>query len=157
MRTLWLGLLLAGAAHAEAIRSRVDTACVLRAVAGHMGVTLRPEIAVPRLRYQSDTPLGEFQDAVEAQWGFRPQGFTNVFVIGANDIYLIDDAEYYRRHDRFLEDSLAHELTHFVQVRYRGLNLNEEEFAELEAVDVQTWFRETYAAKGRFPEDCGPS
>jgi hypothetical protein len=52
---------------------------------------------------------------------------------------------YDSQHHRFIDDSLAHELTHYVQVKYQGWVLDGmDDSIELNAIEVQTWFRETY-------------
>ena len=116
----------------------------LARVAEMMNLELRPGIAPPALQYQSTTPLKKFQDTLEPQWGFRPDAFTNAYSWGSNEIFLMDDEAYYQTEGRCIDDSLAHELVHFFQVRYRGYDLTKDEFAELEAVDLQTRYRAQY-------------
>ena len=100
---------------------------------------------MPEIRYESRVTLAEFQDALESQWGMRPSVFTNAYSVTQNVIYLIDDASYYERLGRFIDDSLAHELTHYVQVVYQGWQLDpHDDSIEMDAIDVQTWFRETF-------------
>lgn len=116
---------------------------ILAAVAGRMGVVLRPDVPLPRVRRSSDTPLADLQDAIEQQWGFRPGTFTNAYAAARNEVFLLDDPEYYRRLGRLPEDSLAHEYVHYLQVRYLGARLQEgSDYLESQAVDVQNWFRE---------------
>ena len=103
----------------------------------------RPEIPLPITYYESKTPLKQFQDIMEAQWGFRPDRFTNAFSITHNHVYLTDNAEYYRRTGRCMDDSMAHEFVHYLQVKYQGWNQNDES-TEWQAVDIQTAFREEY-------------
>lgn len=103
----------------------------------------RPELARPPVFVASQTSLQQFQDAIEPQWGFRPDIFTNAFADQKNQIYLLDDAEYYQKNQRCIDDSLAHELTHYVQSKYQGFDLNDESL-EWDAVEVQTWFRQTF-------------
>lgn len=124
---------------------RYREACVLEAVAGYMGVSAEKlkTAAPPRVFYESRTPLKQFQDSIEPQWGFRPPIFGNAFVPARNEIYVLDDAAYYAKTRRFLDDSLAHEYAHFVQVRFQGGDLADDSL-EGQAVGVQTWFRDTY-------------
>ena len=42
-----------------------------------------------------------------------------------------------------VDDSVAHELTHFVQAKYQNFDLNDESL-EWDAIDVQNWFRENF-------------
>lgn len=102
-----------------------------------------PQIALPRVYFASQTPLKQFQDAVESQWGQRPKVISNVFVYMKNEIYLADDKKYYDEQKRCIDDSLAHELTHFYQYQYQKYDLNDE-FLEFDAVEVQNWFREKF-------------
>lgn len=105
--------------------------------------TLRADIALPAFYFESKTPLKQFQDAIEKQWGMRPDVFTNAFAITNNEIYILDDADYYDRHQRCMDDSLAHELTHYIQSKYQGYDLNDESL-EWEAVDIQNAFRQQF-------------
>lgn len=131
---------------------RYSEACILAAAASRMEVALREDIPPPRIRYESRTSISEFQDAVERQWGFRPEVILNVYIPERNEIYIMDDASYYSRLGRFVDDSLAHEYAHFLQVRYRGVRLDQDpDNLESEAVSVQGWFRETYML--RVPAD----
>lgn len=97
----------------------------------------------PQVLFASQVTLKQFQDDVEPQWGIRPDAITNVYVVDQNKIYLMDDAEYYDKTGRCMDDSLAHELTHFVQVVYEKWDISDDS-TEWDAIDVQTWFRETY-------------
>ena len=121
---------------------RIEPGLVLKAVAGRLDVDIRPQIPFPAIKLESATPLKQFQDATEQQWGFRPDRFVNVFVESSNEIYLIDDAAYYAKSGGSIDEALAHELVHYVQARYGRANLHD--WAECEAVTVQRWFRETH-------------
>ena len=100
-------------------------------------------ILFPKIFFKSKTPLKQFQDAVEPQWHLRPTEFTNVYIVANNEIYIMDDADYYIKTGRCMDDSLAHELTHYVQDKYQHFDLNDESL-EWDAVDVQTQFREAF-------------
>lgn len=162
MRTLLLAAALAAPVSAGIRRMplRHDPACVLQAVAFAMNVRLDPSIAPPELRLETRTPLAEFADALEPQWGSRPGVFTNAYAPGVNKVFLIEDAAYYERFGRDIADSLAHEYAHFIQVRYKGLAIGDfGDNEEAEAVSVQTWFRDNYvrgAAPAGAPE-CRPA
>lgn len=103
----------------------------------------RSEVPFPPVRFESVTPLKEFQDAIEEQWGMRLDKITNAFSVKHNKIFLNDDAAYYERTGRCMDDSLVHELVHYVQAKYQGWDLNDDSL-EWEAVDIQTAFREEY-------------
>jgi Zn-dependent peptidase ImmA (M78 family) len=103
----------------------------------------KPEIPMPSLHMESKTPLKVFQDAIEEQWGMRPDQITNAYSIKHNMIFLNDDADYYERTGRCMDDSLAHELTHYVQDRYLHWDFNDESL-EWDAIEVQTQFREEF-------------
>ena len=96
-------------------------------------------------RSASATPLRRFQDAIAAQWGFRPRLFANAYAVASNEIYLIDEPSYYARLKRTPDDSLAHEFAHYLQVHYFNADLADLS-CELEAIAIQTWFREAHAA-----------
>jgi len=140
---LVIGLSLASAAnHASAVppELRLDLQTTLELVARRMNIKLEPDIPLPRIRLESATPIERFRDAVETQWGSRPARFSNAFVPATNEVYLIDDPDYYAATGRTLDDSLAHELVHYLQTCYRHANVAGE-FQELEAVEIQSWFR----------------
>ncbi len=104
---------------------------------------LRSEIALPTFHFESQTPLKQFQDAIEKQWGFRPDVFTNAYAVDSNQIYIFDDEAYYRRHKRCMDDSVVHELVHFVQVKYQGWDLADDS-VEWDAIEHQTTFRNEF-------------
>lgn len=56
--------------------------------------------------------------------------------MASNEIYLSDDAAYYKRRNRTLDDSLAHEFVHYIQVRYRNDSLADDD-CEMEAITVR--------------------
>jgi hypothetical protein len=105
--------------------------------------SLKPEVPFPVVYFESKTPLTQFQDAIEEQWGMRPDRITNAFAVKRNEIYMNDDADYYLRTNRCMDDSLAHEMVHYVQAKYQGWDLNDDSL-EWEAIDIQTAFREAY-------------
>ncbi|MFC1679936.1 hypothetical protein ACFL2T_06980 [Elusimicrobiota bacterium] len=129
-----------GADVGEVTRGRYSPRCILMAVAHNMNVTLREDVPLPEILLESQTPLKVFQDSIEPQWGMRPSVFLNAYIPGENRVFLMDEAGYYRRTGRFIDDSLAHELVHFVQVKYRG----DMSMDESQAIWVQTWFRDNY-------------
>ena len=102
-----------------------------------------PNIPMPKVFVESQTPIKQFQDAIETQWGQRPNIFTNAYAVKNNEIYLLDDAGYYSRLKRCMDDSLAHEYVHFIQAKYQNFDLNDE-FLEMEAIEHQTRFREEF-------------
>ena len=134
------------ASPAKWMNLRSDPGVILHMVARNMNIVLRPEIPAPAIFFASATPLKQFQDAIESQWKFRPHIITNAYVAARNEIYLCDDAAYYRRLNRTLDDSLAHELVHFLQAKYLNDDLASDG-SELQAVTIQTWFRETTLAQ----------
>jgi len=126
--------------------------CILAIVADYMKVTLKSEVALPRVRTQSDTSLKEFQDSIEVFWKFRPDVFTNVYNPIHNEIFIMTERAYYQKHKRSVFDSVAHELVHYVQKEYKGVDFTQEdESVEFQAIEVQTWFRDTY--KNNFKKD----
>lgn len=128
--------------------------CTLSAVAAKMRVTLRADVPPPQVFLESKIPLAQFQDAVEPQWLFRPEIVLNSFIEQRNEIYLKDEGAIYAKNKRFLDDSLAHELAHYIQVKYqKAVSGSADDYLERDAVMVQTWFRETYMETGQSP--CG--
>jgi hypothetical protein len=127
----------------EPLRLRFDPQFVLAQVAHRLGVALRPEVAPPAVFLESATPIGQFRDAIAAQWGFRPHAFGNAYAVERNEIYLIDDPSYYARLGRTIDESLAHELAHYVQVNYLNADLSVPSW-EQDAVALQTWFRDAH-------------
>lgn len=122
---------------------KYDLKFILEKVLERKNLEFKNDISLPRIFLKSKTSLKQFQDAVESQWGQRPAEFTNVYVVKDNDIYLLDDASYYKKTGRCIDDSLAHELTHYVQVKYQNFDINDESL-EWDAIDTQTWFRENF-------------
>jgi hypothetical protein len=135
----------AGSVGADSTRVtlRMDPRHILEAVARQMNVTLDPDEPLPAIHLESAVPLQQFQDAVVAQWNFRPPKVANVYVIARNEIYLSDDSGYYQRVRRTLDESLAHEFAHYLQVRYSGADLADDAY-ETEAVAVQFAFRDKH-------------
>jgi hypothetical protein len=127
-----------------------DVATALAFVAASMEVRLDPAMPLPALRLASQTPLARFQDAIARQWGFRPHIVVNAYAVATNEIFLDDSADYYRRNHRTLDDSLVHELVHYVQVRYRHDDLADES-CEVEAVSIQTAYRDRHAPVAATP------
>ncbi len=122
---------------------KYSTAKIFDFVLSAKNKTLDTSIQFPKIYFKSKTPLKQFQDAIEKQWGQRPAEITNAFANDNNEIYLMDDQDYYIKAGRCMDDSLAHELTHYVQSKYQKFDLNDESL-EWDAVDVQTQFREKF-------------
>lgn len=142
---LWLPL-----AHANPMKLSYSLDCLLKITAMKKGILLKENIPKPKIFLESQTPLQQFQDAIEPQWNMRPDFFLNAYVAHLNEIYLMDDEKYYTRNGRFIDDSLVHELVHFLQVKYQNVNLSDgDESIEGEAIAIQTWFRESYFPLGK--------
>lgn len=119
--------------------------CILKIVAGKMSVQLNAGITAPVVRTQSNTSLKDYQDSIEQFWGIRPDVFTNVYNPIRNELFLLTEKNYYEKYKRSVYDSLAHELVHFIQKQYKQVDLNEGgDSLEMEAVEIQTWFRDNY-------------
>lgn len=127
----------------ETAKLQYTAEAILKQILIKKNVQLKPEVPMPKIYMASKTPLKQFQDAIEPQWGFRPASITNAFIFLKNEIYMSDDAAYYKKMKRCIDDSLAHELTHYLQVMYFNYDTSDESL-ETEAVDVQTWFRENF-------------
>jgi hypothetical protein len=116
---------------------------ILEKVLEYKKLERKSSITDPKVFFKSQIKLKQFQDAIEKQWGQRPKEITNAFAISNNEIYLLDDADYYQKTGRCIDDSLAHEIVHFIQVKYLNYDINDESL-EWEAVEIQTWFRENF-------------
>lgn len=130
------------------VRPAFKPDCVLAAIAARRRRTVDPAKPKPAVLFESETPLSRFQDAVEEQWGQRPDVFTNAYAWKKNEIFLIDDGTYYSSLHRTIDDSLAHEYVHYLQVVYEGSDISQDAWGvyENEAIDAQTWFRQEGAA-----------
>lgn len=134
----------AGGARTAPVTLRLDPYVILQQVARQMNVTLRPDVPLPKIFLESRTPLRQFQQAITPQWKFSPHVFANAYAAERNEIYLSDDARYYKKRNRTLDDSLAHEFVHYIQVRYRNETLADPG-CEMEAIAVQLSFIESHA------------
>ncbi len=123
-----------------------STEVILDYVLAKKKLTRDQQIPLPELRLKSDTALEVFQISLAEQWNFLPEFFTNAYSVKTNRIFLMDDKSYYEQFDRCIDDSLAHELTHYVQVMYKKWDL-EDESLEWDAIDIQTQFREDFCSK----------
>lgn len=129
-------------------RLKHPQACILKTVAGYLGKTLRPEVPLPEVRFAGETSLAEFEDSVEGQWEGVQRHITNVYSVRRNRIHLLDEGLYYQRLNRAIDDSLAHEYAHYVQHRYGAYGDGQfDDSAEMQAIDVQTWFRDEFIRK----------
>lgn len=140
-------------------RPRFKTSCVLALVAKRRARwALDPDKPAPSVLYESETDLPRFQDAVEKQWGGRPERFSNAYSFKTGEVFLIDEAGYYARLKRTPDDSLAHELAHHMQFAYDGADFAKDLTGsyEEEAIDIQTWFRDEVAPTGPSPDCAAP-
>lgn len=134
------------AAHAETVKPAYSSHFILTRILEYKNLSFKPEIPLPTVLFSSEANLKEFQDDVEPQWGFRPDVITNAYIAHLNKIYLYDDKAYYAEHQRCIDDSLAHELAHYVQVQYRKWDLSDESL-EWDAIDTQNWFRSQHCSR----------
>lgn len=153
-----LSLLLAWPASAQAPETAVlsyKPECILAAVAVRKRATLTPGRKAPMVLLASKIPLSRFLEAAREQiGGFVPDRVMNMYVVKTDEIYLNDAASNYGRHGRIIDDSLAHEFAHYIQVAYEGADRENDpnDSLESDAVAVQTWFREEGAAA--LPPSC---
>lgn len=118
---------------------------ILDQVLKYMNIKLKPSIQLPEIVYADEAILSDFQKEVEPQWGIKPDFITNVYLAQLNKIYLLDEKNYYDQNERCIDDSLAHEIVHFVQVKYRKIPIEYlDDSMEMEAIDVQSHFRNDY-------------
>lgn len=143
--TLILTLFASLFVHAETVKPMHTTQFILERILEYKNLTFQSEIPMPEVVLSSKALLKDFQDDIEPQWGIRPDVITNAYVVRLNKIYLYDDKAYYAEHGRCIDDSLAHELAHYVQVQYRKWDLNDDSL-EWDAIDTQTWFRSQHCS-----------
>lgn len=151
MKTTFLFIIafvfLAVTTHAEELaKLSYSTEGILDYVLAKKKLARNPEIPLPELHLKSQTSLEVFQSSLVDQWNFLPEIITNVYSVKTNRIFLMDDKAYYDDLKRCIDDSLAHELTHYVQVMYQKWD-HEDESLEWDAVDIQTQFREDFCSK----------
>jgi hypothetical protein len=120
--------------------------CTLHAVAKKMNMENFPKNDSPEIIYSAESSLSDFQNDIERFWNMRPDVFLNVYNALSNKIFLATDESRYTP-PRTQLDSLAHEYTHFFQFLESKKSLTSllenDEYNESQAVDVQNWFRET--------------
>ncbi|MNK51243.1 hypothetical protein D3C87_701410 [compost metagenome] len=117
--------------------------CLLQLVRTKMKVKT-PADMFPRIRFETEVPFDEYQDAIEKWWGVRPEFFNNTYDVPNNTIYVTNNMRWYKS-PRTPMDSLVHELAHFVQVRDLKIGDGDADHLEAQAIEVQTWFRENRA------------
>lgn len=123
---------------------KFSTERILTEILAYKSLEFRADLQIPTVILESKASIKQFQDEIELQWHMRPTMITNAYVVNYNKIYLTDDKAYYDKVGRCIDDSLAHELTHYIQVKYKGWSLDGDEGLEWDAVEVQTWFREKF-------------
>jgi len=137
----------------ETVKLRYEEKCILRLVAAEMKIPLKKEIPLPGIYFGSKVPFAQFLAAYRTQSDSDPNQVSNVYILKNNEIYLSDKAVYYGNFGRALDDSLAHEYVHYLQVKYRGYTIEDcDDNAENQAIHYQTLFREKYIAVAP-PED----
>ena len=122
--------------------------CILNLVSQKMNIPLNDAILRPKVRPENDITLKEFQDSIEEFWKFRPDAITNVYNPLRNEIFIMTEKSYYKKFNRSVFDSLAHELTHYIQKEYQHADFTVgDDSLEMQAIEIQTWFRETYQSQ----------
>lgn len=138
----------ASSSFAQTVTPKYPLECIARAVAKNINIDYDPHIPLPKLYFSSSADLREYQNSVSLQRdGDRPLEVSNTYVIATNAIYVIDDMAYYEKHERFIDDSIAHELVHYFQVvykKFRQVDLEQMD-AEMTAIfEGQNWFRDNF-------------
>lgn len=134
---------------------RAASACIFKIIAEMYRPNLdTTNLPTPSIIMADETSLEDFQKAAASHMqGFVPQQVTNVYVIETNTVYLVNNYTTPKT-GRSAFDSLAHEFAHYFQVQVSGLTLeNFSDAEEIQAVDLQTRFREAHRANikdGRF-------
>lgn len=129
----------------EAVNLKYPPDFIFNQVLKTMSIKKDSHILSPVIVYAKDINLQNFQNEVEPQWGLKPDFITNVYLAYLNKIYLLDEKSYYEQNGRCIDDSLAHELVHFVQVKYRNIPIQYfDDSMEMEAIDIQSRFRDEF-------------
>lgn len=158
MRAALLAVLVclpARAAAPETAKIAFKPECVLAAVAGRKGVTLDPSRRPPMVLFASMIPVSRYREAAKEQLGgMDVEMVLNMYVVKTDEIYIQDAAGNYGKFGRTIDDSVAHEFGHYLQVVYGKADMANDANDELEgeAVRLQTWFREEGAAA--LPPSC---
>lgn len=137
------------AAPEETAKPAFRPECVLAAVAARKGVRLDPARRPPMVLFASLIPLARYREAAKEQLGgLEVDQVLNMYVVKTDEIFISDAARNYGRHGRTIDDSIAHEFGHYLQVVYDGADLADDvnDSLETEAIALQTWFREHGAA-----------
>ena len=133
------------------VKFQYDARCIFEAVADFKKVKLGNSIPLPRIRLASETPHEEFLAAAKEQLGGeKPEIMLHMYVAKTNEIYLNDASSMFRP-GRTIDDVLAHEFVHFLQVRYQGETDGTADWIEQEAVFIQLRFRAEFVQKGLSP------
>lgn len=152
IRGIFFILLVVPSAYAaEPMRSRYSAECILKAVAPFIRAKIT--VPIPRVIYESEISVNEFRELSKANFmGYIPDSVMTLYAYEPNIIFLRDGTNNYQG-DRNIEDSLAHELVHFIQVKIRGETSENDssDSLESEAVAVQFWFRENFMKTAKSP------
>lgn len=151
-RLIIFGFVIVAAALAEAQTSLIPAQnvidardCVMKLVAAKKNITLIETVPAPEIKPEGLHSLADFQDAAESFWGFRPEAYLNMYNPLKNEIFIMTGREYYDKYERSVFDSLAHEITHYLQHRYQNADFTSgDDSLEWDAIETQSWFRETY-------------
>ncbi len=132
--------------------ARKQESCILDYVVANRYMKRNASLPMPEIVYGHEISVEEFNRRLADMLGdFRYSAVSNVYYSSENTIFLSDtEASYPEKSGRTIYDSLAHELTHYVQYAYRHYS-NEEaasDGAEEEAVYVQNDFREAFSKGG---------
>ena len=130
-------------------RLRYDETCILRLVAAEMEIPLKKEVSLPAVYFGSKVPFAQFLAAYRTQSNAEPTQVLNMYMLNSNEIYISDKASNYASFGRSMDDSLAHEYVHYLQVKYRGYTVRDfvedfEDSLENQAIRYQVSFREKY-------------
>lgn len=122
--------------------------CILEAVAKRTMVQLKKEVPLPALFPHSTTNLEQFKIGARFNYpeDYVIEYYANVYSAENNALFINDSIPLVGKNGRTPDDVLAHELTHYLQSKYQGYDKEESssDAAEESAVQVQTWFRDTY-------------
>ena len=121
--------------------------CILQLITPQLRIKTEAveKLEKPTIQPEGHATLEQYQASFKSFQGWTPDQFLNFYNPISNEIFLNGDTNYYKKLNRSIFDSLAHELTHFLQVKHwQADTTGGDDFLELQAVQIQTWFRETH-------------
>jgi hypothetical protein len=133
-------------------------ACILEAVSKKFNVKLRDDVPLPELFPHSTISIDEFKIAVRSNYPaeMNINFFNNMYLSESNAIYVNNKRPFVGENGRTPDDILAHELTHYLQSKYRNYTFEQStsDDAENSAALIQSWFRDKFMSQRTDSTPC---